>query len=73
VPAPQVTPVDTTGAGDQFVAALAVRLRAGDDVAAAVSFAVRAAALSVTRPGTMPAFAAEDEVELSAPIGAGAT
>jgi len=73
VPAPQVTPVDTTGAGDQFVAALAVRLRAGDDLAAAVSFAVRAAALSVTRPGTMPAFAAEDEVELSAPIGARAT
>jgi len=71
VPAPQVAPVDTTGAGDQFVAALAVRLRAGDDLAAAVSFAVRAAALSVTRPGTMPAFASDGEVELSAPIGAG--
>ena len=71
MPAPQVAPVDTTGAGDQFVAALAVRLRAGDDLAAAVSFAVRAAALSVTRPGTMPAFASDGEVELWAPIGAG--
>jgi ribokinase len=73
VPAPQVAPVDTTGAGDQFVGALAVRLRAGDDLASAVSFAVRAAALSVTRPGTMPAFVAEDEVELSTAAGAGAS
>ncbi|MFL5927987.1 MAG: PfkB family carbohydrate kinase [Gaiellaceae bacterium] len=60
--APRVEPADTTGAGDQFVAALAVRLRAGDELAAAVAFAVRAAALSVTRPGTMPAFATAAEV-----------
>jgi len=59
--APRVEAVDTTGAGDQFVAALAVRLRAGDELAAAVEFAVRAASLSVTRPGTMPAFVREDE------------
>jgi ribokinase len=70
VAAPRVMPADTTGAGDQFVGALAVRLRAGDDVAAAVSFAVRAAALSVTRPGTMPAFAAAGEVEPFPPVGA---
>jgi ribokinase len=56
VAAPAVEAVDTTGAGDQFVGALAVRLRIGDELPAAIEFAVRAAALSVTRPGTMPAF-----------------
>jgi ribokinase len=61
-PAPVVDPVDTTGAGDAFVAALSVRLRTGGDLLDAASFAVRAASLSVTRPGTMPAFAAADEL-----------
>ena len=56
IPAPFVDVVDTTGAGDAFVAALAVRLRAGDDLDAATRFAVGAASVSVTRPGTMPAF-----------------
>ena len=56
VPAPDCVPVDTTGAGDAFVGALAVRLRAGDELGAAAAFAVRAATLSVTRPGTMPAY-----------------
>lgn len=61
VAAPRVEVADTTGAGDQFVAALAVRLRAGDDLEAAARFAVAAAALSVTRPGTMPAYVTEEE------------
>jgi len=56
VPAPACVPLDTTGAGDAFVGALAVRLRAGDELGAAAAFAVRAATLSVTRPGTMPAY-----------------
>ncbi len=68
VPAPRVEPVDTTGAGDQFVGALAVRLRAGDDVEAAVRFAVRAATLSVTRPGTMPAYVTADEIPVTQPL-----
>jgi ribokinase len=63
VPAPQVDAVDTTGAGDGFVGALAVRLRDGDDLVTAACFAVRAAALSVTRAGTIPAYA--DAAELS--------
>lgn len=54
--APSVTAVDTTGAGDAFVGALAVRLRAGDDLESAVIFATSAASLSVTRPGTMPSY-----------------
>jgi ribokinase len=56
VPAPLCTPVDTTGAGDAFVGALAVRLRARDGLEEAAAYAVRAATLSVTRPGTMVAY-----------------
>jgi ribokinase len=63
LPAPSVDVVDTTGAGDAFVAALAVRLRAGDALRVAAEFAIRAAALSVTRPGTMPAFAVLGELD----------
>lgn len=55
--------VDTTGAGDAFLAALAVRLRAEDDLADAVAYAVRAATIKVERPGTMPSFATAAEVE----------
>jgi ribokinase len=62
VAAPACEAVDTTGAGDAFLGALAVRLRVGDTLAEAVSFAVDAASLSVMRPGTMPAFATAEEV-----------
>lgn len=55
--APAVAAVDTTGAGDGFVGALAVRLRAGDSVLSAAGFAVVAAAISVTRRGTLDAYA----------------
>jgi ribokinase len=58
----QVLPVDTTGAGDALVGALAARLRAGDALEDAIRFAVRAATISVTRPGTMEAFASPAEV-----------
>jgi ribokinase len=61
VDAPAVEPVDTTGAGDAFVGALAVRLREGDALANAAAFAVRAATISVTRSGTMTAFATTDD------------
>ena len=60
--APACTPVDTTGAGDAFVGALAVRLRAADGLVEAAAYAVRAASLSVTRPGTMPAYASAAEI-----------
>ena len=62
VRAERVEPVNTTGAGDAFVGALAVRLRAGDALEEAAAFAVRAATLSVTRAGTMLAFPTADEV-----------
>ena len=57
LPAREVTAIDTTGGGDAFIGALAVRLREGDALLDAATFAIRAAALSVTRPGTMPAYA----------------
>jgi ribokinase len=62
IAAPSVDVVDTTGAGDAFVAALAVRLREGDDLVVATRFAVGAASVSVTRLGTMPAFPGMQDV-----------
>ena len=59
---PKVRAVDTTGAGDAFVGALAVGLREGQPMSEAATFAVYAAALSVTRPGTLDAFASRDTV-----------
>ncbi len=50
-PAPATQVVDTTGAGDAFNGALAARLAAGDDLAAAVPQAVAAASRSVSEPG----------------------
>jgi ribokinase len=51
VAAPVVTAVDTTAAGDVFNGALAVALSEGSSVLAAVEFACKAAAISVTRLG----------------------
>lgn len=67
IPAPTVEAVDTTGAGDAFVAAFAVRLRAGEEVAPAARYAVQAASVSVTRDGTLPAFPRRAEVDGGAP------
>lgn len=61
IPAPSVSVRDTTGAGDTFNGVLAARLAAGDDLGAAVPYAVAAAALSVTEVGArggMPTAAA---------------
>ncbi len=51
IPAPKVKAVDTTAAGDEFNAGLAVGLSEGLDLAAACQFANAAAALSVTKLG----------------------
>jgi ribokinase len=56
VAAPEVSPVDTTGAGDAFTGALAVGLAAGQDLKAAAELAVRVAAISVTRRGAQPSY-----------------
>ena len=54
--------VDTTGAGDAFVGALAAACAAGDDLTAAVDFAQRAAAVSVERHGAQAAMPCRDEL-----------
>jgi ribokinase len=54
-PAPVVDAVDTTGAGDTFVGAFAVEWCRTADVAAAIAFAQRAAAFSVTTRGAQAA------------------
>ncbi|WP_010524062.1 ribokinase [Nesterenkonia sp. F] len=61
VPAPTVHAVDTTGAGDAFVGALAVGLVRGEALAAAARRAVRVGAFAVGRRGAQPSYpAAED-------------
>jgi ribokinase len=56
VPAPEVKAVDTTGAGDAFVGALAYYLGAGKSLLEAMSRANRIAAMSVQAPGTQTSF-----------------
>jgi ribokinase len=57
IPAPVVDVVDTTGAGDAFVGALAARLAAGDDLFAAVQTGVAAGSFAVTRLGAQSSYA----------------
>ncbi len=49
-----VTAVDTTGAGDCFVGALAARIRAGRPLTDSLAFANRAASICVQSPGAGP-------------------
>lgn len=62
-PAWEVTPVDTTGAGDTFCGALAARLALGDNLDTAVDWAAAAAALSTTTHGAVPSIPTADQVE----------
>lgn len=56
IPAPNVTVVDTTGAGDAFLGSLAFYLAGGQPIAEAMSRANRIAAISVQSPGTQSSF-----------------
>jgi ribokinase len=69
-PAPQVTVVDTTAAGDAFCGALAAGLAAGDDLFVAAERAVVAGSLAVTKAGAQPSLPRREEVE--AIVGRGA-
>jgi ribokinase len=62
VAAPQVEVVDSTGAGDAFIGAMAAALSAGQDLPSAVRVAVRAGAHAVTRPGAQASFALAAEL-----------
>jgi ribokinase len=61
-PAPPVSVVDTTGAGDTVNGALAAELSAGRPLTDAVRFALAAAALSTTAAGARTAMPRRDEV-----------
>lgn len=60
---PKVTVVDTTGAGDCFVAAVTVALLEGRSEAEALSFACAAGALATTKPGAQPALPWREDVD----------
>src|SRR5215210_5395819 len=63
VPAPEAEVVDTTGAGDAFVGALAVRISRGDPLEEAAAYAARAGAAAVTREGAQGALPTPDVLE----------
>lgn len=66
-PPPEVRPVDTTGAGDCFTGALAQALAGGEELPAAVRYAVTAAALSTTGAGARGGLPGDDEVRAALP------
>ncbi len=63
LPAPAVTAVDTTGAGDAFTGALAAELARGTAIEQAARFGVVAASLSVTRRGARAGMPRREQVE----------
>ena len=62
IPAPKVKALDTTGAGDCFNGALAAGLSKGLSMIKAVTFAVKAASISVTRKGAQASMPFGSEV-----------
>jgi ribokinase len=62
IPGHAVTAVDTTGAGDCFVGALAARLAHGAAIGAALEYANLAASICVQRMGAGPSMPTHDEV-----------
>lgn len=63
-PAAGFQAVDTTGAGDAFISALAVYLSEDHDIVSAIQFATYAAGLSITRDGVQPALADRMALEI---------
>lgn len=63
IAAPPVKAVDTSGAGDVAVGYLAAALLGGAPLADAARLAVRAASISVTRPGTRSSCPSRSEVD----------
>ncbi|MES5822955.1 ribokinase [Streptomyces sp. RG80] len=63
VPAPRVTALDSTGAGDTFVGALAVALGEGRPMKEALEWAAAAAALSVQRAGASTSMPYRPEID----------
>lgn len=70
VPAPEVSAVDTTGAGDTFVGYLAAALIEGAPLDDAVQLAVQAGSAAVTRPGAQPSIPYRDSFAPHSPASA---
>ncbi len=62
IPAIQVHPVDTTGAGDAFNAGLVTALACGESLGSAVEFAVITGGLAVMKEGVIPSLPKREEV-----------
>lgn len=62
-PAKKVTAIDTTGAADAFISALASYLLYGYPIDSAIRIASYAAALSITREGVVPSLADKSALE----------
>lgn len=65
VPAPTITPVDTTGAGDSFCGTLAAALARGATVVEAAHEAVHAGSIAATRSGAQPSMPTAADVARS--------
>ncbi|PZE63592.1 ribokinase [Curtobacterium sp. MCBD17_021] len=63
VPAVTVDPVDTTGCGDAFTGAVAVRLAEGDDLVTAARSAVGVGAYAATGAGAQASYPTTDQLE----------
>lgn len=62
VPSPTVTAIDSTGAGDAFVGALATRLALGEQLLDASRFAARVGAFACTGRGAQPSYPTKTDV-----------
>ena len=63
VPAPDIDPIDTVGAGDAFCAALADAVTRDEDLLNATRWAVLAGAAACLRAGAQPSMPTPDDVE----------
>jgi ribokinase len=63
VASPQVSVVDTTGAGDAFCGAMAAKIAGGSSLTEALRIGVMAGAVAVTKAGAQPSMPALAEIE----------
>ena len=62
IPAPTISPLDTTGAGDSFCAAIATSLVEGKDLVEAAQWAVQVGAATTLVAGAQPSLPTSEEV-----------
>lgn len=61
--APEISPIDTTAAGDTFAGAFAVHLATHSDIPEAIRFANTAASIACTKPGAQTGMPTHDELK----------